>query len=81
MSPTRLLPVPEGLDGLRVDVAVSRLLGLSRTVAAALVDGGEVAVDGHEPQRSERVHAGALLEVTLPTAAPNRCVRRSRWRD
>ena len=31
---TRSLPVPEGLDGLRLDQAVARLFGLSRTPAA-----------------------------------------------
>ena len=34
MPESRLLPVPDGLDGLRLDVALSRLLGLSRTTAA-----------------------------------------------
>lgn len=68
MSPTRLLPIPDGLDGLRLDVALARLLGLSRTVAGALVDAGEVQIDGAAPPRSVRVHAGSLLEVSLPDA-------------
>jgi 23S rRNA pseudouridine1911/1915/1917 synthase len=62
----RLLPVPDGLDGLRLDVALSRLLGLSRTAAADLVDAGNVTVDGVAAPRSTRVSGGALLEVTLP---------------
>jgi 23S rRNA pseudouridine1911/1915/1917 synthase len=66
MTAHRLLPVPEGLSGMRLDAALSRLFGLSRTVAARLIDGGAVLVDGSPPQRSERVHGGALLEVTLP---------------
>mgnify|MGYP001794655335 CR=1 FL=1 len=33
MADVRLLPVPDGLDGLRLDVAMARLLGLSRTAA------------------------------------------------
>jgi 23S rRNA pseudouridine1911/1915/1917 synthase len=69
MTDARLLPVPDGLAGLRLDVALARLLGLSRTVAAGLVDAGEVRVDGRAPARSERVTAGALLEVRLPDAA------------
>ena len=36
----RELPVPDGLDGMRLDQAVSRLFGLSRTAAAALVESG-----------------------------------------
>jgi 23S rRNA pseudouridine1911/1915/1917 synthase len=62
----RLVPVPDGLDGLRLDAALARLFGLSRTVAAALADAGEVSVDGVTRGRSARVHAGALLAVVLP---------------
>ena len=45
----RSLPVPDGLDGMRLDQAVSRLFGLSRTAAAALVDAGDALVDGVRP--------------------------------
>ena len=68
MSPTRLLPVPDGLDGLRLDVALSRLLGFSRTAAADLIDAGDVLVDGGPAPASARVRRGSLLEVTLPDA-------------
>ena len=34
------LPVPDGLVGERVDVAIARLMGLSRNRAAALADEG-----------------------------------------
>ncbi|MEJ7704020.1 MAG: S4 domain-containing protein [Geodermatophilaceae bacterium] len=43
---TRSLPVPEGLDGLRVDAALARLFGVSRTSAVGLIEGGDVLVDG-----------------------------------
>jgi 23S rRNA pseudouridine1911/1915/1917 synthase len=66
VSDSRLLPVPDGLDGLRLDVALSRLFGFSRTAAAGLVDAGRVTVDGAKPPRSAKVHGGAWLEVTLP---------------
>ncbi|GGJ85728.1 pseudouridine synthase [Pilimelia anulata] len=68
----RSLPVPDGLDGLRVDQAVSRLFGLSRTAAAAVVAAGDVLLDGAVRDKSDRVHAGGWLEVTLPAprAAP-----------
>jgi 23S rRNA pseudouridine1911/1915/1917 synthase len=62
----RTLPVPDGLDGLRVDVALARLFGLSRTVAAALADAGDVSVGGIARGRSDRVSAGDWLEVALP---------------
>jgi 23S rRNA pseudouridine1911/1915/1917 synthase len=60
------MPVPDGLDGLRLDVALSRLFGLSRTAAADLVDNGRVSVDGVTPAKSAKVHGGSWLEVTLP---------------
>jgi len=63
---TRALPIPDGLAGERLDAALSRLLGLSRTKAAELVEDGGVLVDGLPPAKSDRVHAGAWLEVTLP---------------
>ena len=37
MTNRRSLPVPDGLDGLRLDAAVARMFGLSRTTAATLV--------------------------------------------
>lgn len=67
---SRSLPVPEGLDGLRLDVAVSRLFGLSRTTAAGLLDDGAVSVDGRDARKSDRVSTGEWLEVSLPEAAP-----------
>jgi 23S rRNA pseudouridine1911/1915/1917 synthase len=66
VSQRRSLPVPEGLDGLRLDAAISRLFGLSRTAAADLVGAGAATLDGNATIKSERVTAGAVLEVELP---------------
>jgi 23S rRNA pseudouridine1911/1915/1917 synthase len=66
MSETRRLPVPEGLEGERVDSALARLFGLSRTKAADLATAGKVAIDGKPVGKSERVAAGAWLEVEIP---------------
>jgi 23S rRNA pseudouridine1911/1915/1917 synthase len=63
---TRSLPVPDGLDGMRLDQAVSRLFGLSRTAAAHLVEAGDAMVDGVPRPKSDKVAAGSWLEVTLP---------------
>ena len=63
---TRALPVPDGLDGMRVDAGLARLLGLSRTVVADLAESGEVLVDGRAAGKSDRLTAGSWLEVTLP---------------
>ena len=58
--------MPGGLAGERVDTAIARLFGLSRTKASDLVAAGEVCVDGAAPARSDRLAEGAVLEVTLP---------------
>jgi 23S rRNA pseudouridine1911/1915/1917 synthase len=68
----RGLPVPDGLDGTRLDQAISRIFGLSRTAAAALVEAGDVLVDGVSRPKSDKVSAGSWLDVTLP--APPRPV-------
>ncbi|GEL94230.1 RluA family pseudouridine synthase [Cellulomonas composti] len=70
MADTRALPVPDGLAGERVDAGLARLLGLSRTRAAELAEAGGVRVDGREVGKSDRLVAGAWLEVELPSAGP-----------
>jgi len=62
------MPVPDGLAGLRLDAALARIFGLSRTAAAAIVEAGDASVDGTPASKSDRVHAGAWLEVVLPGA-------------
>jgi 23S rRNA pseudouridine1911/1915/1917 synthase len=64
----RRVPVPEGLDGERLDAALARMFGLSRTAAAELISGGSVLVGGRAAAKSDRVPAGEWLEVTLPPA-------------
>ncbi|WP_239147540.1 RluA family pseudouridine synthase [Paractinoplanes tereljensis] len=51
---------------MRLDQAVSRLFGLSRTAAATLVESGDALVDGYPRPKSDKVAAGSWLEVTLP---------------
>jgi 23S rRNA pseudouridine1911/1915/1917 synthase len=64
----RHVPVPEGLDGERLDAALARMFGLSRAKAADLIAGGLVLVGGQPAQKSHRVEAGSWLDVTLPPA-------------
>jgi 23S rRNA pseudouridine1911/1915/1917 synthase len=62
------MPVPEGLAGMRVDAGLARLLGLSRTAAAAIAEDGGVDLDGVVVGKSDRLVADAWLEVRLPEA-------------
>ena len=70
MSSSRLLMVPDGLAGERVDVGISRMLGLSRTRAGDLVTAGHVLVDGRAPARSTRLEPGVMVHVELPDEKP-----------
>ena len=65
-SPERLVLVPDGLDGERLDAAIARMFGVSRTGAAELIGDGKVLIDGKLGIKSDRVLAGAELSVTLP---------------
>jgi 23S rRNA pseudouridine1911/1915/1917 synthase len=62
--PERTLPVPDGLDGERVDAGLAKLLGFSRTRAAAIADAGGVEIDFRPADRSTRLRAGVLLSVS-----------------
>jgi 23S rRNA pseudouridine1911/1915/1917 synthase len=68
MADARTLYVPDGLEGERVDAALSRLFGVSRTKAADLAADGHIALDGKTVNKSERLVAGSMLEVSLPRA-------------
>lgn len=69
MGDLRSLPVPDGLEGERLDAALARLFGFSRTRAAELISAGDVHLDGATAAKSDRVHAGAWLEVVIPPPA------------
>jgi 23S rRNA pseudouridine1911/1915/1917 synthase len=63
----RTLFVPDGLEGERLDAALARLFGVSRTKAADLAKAGEVQLNHRPAGKSDRVSAGDLLEVSLPS--------------
>jgi 23S rRNA pseudouridine1911/1915/1917 synthase len=63
MPQHRSLPVPDGLVGERVDVAVAKLLGFSRTFAGDVIERGGVVVDGRVAIKSDRLSADVLLSI------------------
>jgi 23S rRNA pseudouridine1911/1915/1917 synthase len=65
----RSVVVPDGLAGERLDAALARMFGFSRTRAADLVRDGFVTLDGSTAAKSDRVWAGALLDVVIPSLA------------
>ncbi|PVG82813.1 RNA pseudouridine synthase [Nocardioides gansuensis] len=62
----RTVLVPEGLAGERVDAAMARMFGFSRSRAADLIAQGLVEVDGSAVSKSDRVEPGAMLDVRIP---------------
>ncbi|MFF5627005.1 RluA family pseudouridine synthase [Microbacterium sp. LWH10-1.2] len=60
---SRSLPVPDGLDGVRVDAALAKMLGFSRTFAADVAAAGGVRLDGALLDKSDRLRGGGWLDV------------------
>lgn len=67
---SRVLFVPDGLDGQRVDAAAARMLGLSRSQVTQLIAEGRIQVDGRVAGKSMRVNGGSTLDVDLPDVLP-----------
>src|SRR4051794_41600137 len=67
----RTVTVPEGLAGERVDAAMARMFGLSRTRAADLISAGHVTVDGRPPSKSDRVEPGDRKSTRLNSSHPS----------
>ncbi len=51
---------------MRLDAALARMFGLSRTAAVEIVERGDATVDGAVRGKSDRLRAGAWLQVVLP---------------
>lgn len=58
--------IPDGLAGDRLDAALARMTGISRSKIVDLIAGGNVLIDGRAPGKSERVQAGSMVLVDLP---------------
>jgi 23S rRNA pseudouridine1911/1915/1917 synthase len=71
MSELKLIHVPDGLAGLRVDAGLSKLLGMSRTAIADLVDAGKVTSNSKTLSKSDRLQPEQLIEVDLEAPKNN----------
>jgi 23S rRNA pseudouridine1911/1915/1917 synthase len=65
MAEHKVVLIPAGLDGERVDAAIARMLGLSRSRIGDLISDGRVMLNGSSVAKSDRVTSGELLEVEL----------------
>ena len=73
MTDARTLFVPDGLEGERVDAALARLFGLSRTKAADLAAAGDVHA---RPRAGRQVRPGQRRRPARGDAARPRGQRR-----
>ena len=62
----RTLSVPEGVAGERIDSALTRVLGLSRTSIVKLLEDGDIRSNNRALTKSERVTAGQVIDVLMP---------------
>jgi 23S rRNA pseudouridine1911/1915/1917 synthase len=66
MRETRSIEVPEGLDNERIDIALARVLGLSRSVIVKLLESNEVSLGHRILSKSDKVQSGQIITVLLP---------------
>lgn len=66
----RTLSVPEGVAGERIDSALTRVLGLSRTAIVRMLEDGDITSSGSQLSKSDRVFAGQVIEVLMPDQTP-----------
>lgn len=66
MSERKHLLVPVGLHGSRADAGLAKIMGLSRSAAAALLEQGFVSQDGKVLSKSDSFIADAQLIVDVP---------------
>lgn len=62
--------VTDELDGKRADVALSKLLDISRSAAEKLITAGNVTSCGRQLTKKSALSAGTVLTVTLPEPEP-----------
>ena len=66
MTEDRLIQVPEGISGTRADAGIARLLGMSRSAVADLIEAGLVQQNSQVISKSDSLIQDAWLNITLP---------------
>ena len=66
MRENRNVEIPEGLDNERIDSALARILGLSRSVVVKLLESSEVSLGHRILGKSDKVQSGQIITVLMP---------------
>lgn len=65
MTEEKMVQVPEGLAGTRADAGIAKLLGLSRSSVASMIESGLVQQGDQVISKSDSLIAEAWLRITL----------------
>ena len=66
MNEEKLVQVPEGLGGSRADAGIAKLLGMSRSAVATMLESGLVQQSDRVLGKSDSLVTDAWLRITLP---------------
>ena len=66
MRESKSVEIPEGLDNERIDSALARVLGLSRSVIVKLLEAEEVKLGHRVLNKSDRVEKDQTISILLP---------------
>ena len=66
MTEEKLVQVPEGLSGTRADAGISKLLGMSRSAVATMLESGLVEQNDSVIGKSDSLVTDAWLRITMP---------------
>jgi 23S rRNA pseudouridine1911/1915/1917 synthase len=66
MTQEKLVQVPEGIGGTRADAGIAKLLGMSRSAVAAMIDSGLVQQNDRVIDKAALLVSDAWLRITLP---------------
>ena len=66
MRELKNVEIPLELDNERIDSALSRVLGFSRSVIVKLLDAGEVTLGHRKLSKSDKVESGQIISILLP---------------
>lgn len=70
MNEEKLVQVNEGLAGSRADAGIAKLLGMSRSAVAAMIEEGLVQQNEQVISKSDSLVLDAWLRITLPKPKP-----------
>ncbi|MFT8788175.1 MAG: RluA family pseudouridine synthase [Bifidobacterium psychraerophilum] len=62
---SKIIPAPDALIGKRMDVALAKMLGISRAKAGELIDSQQVRLLDRPMVKSKSLHTGDLIELDL----------------